>query len=186
MNILDYIIIAILLFFTVKGILMGFIREIASLAGIILGFWLGIKFIPEVTQFLADYVPESRFLPFLSFTLVFVGVLVLSNVAGWILYHFFKKVFLGWFDKLMGAVFAVLKTILITYFMIVILTIFVPAKAPLIANSTLAPWVIKSYQSIISLVSPDHYRNLKKKLIGEKEKVTKALAGEKEKDAEPE
>ena len=86
----------------------------------------------------------------------------------------------------MGATFAVLKTILITYFMIVILTVFVPAGAPLIADSLLAPYVIKSYQSIISLVSPDHYRNLKKKLIGEKEKVTKILSGEKEKDAESE
>ena len=94
MNLLDYIIIAILIFFTVKGILMGFIREIASLAGIILGFWLGIKYIPEVTQFLSGYVPESRFLPFLSFATVFVGVLVLCNITGWILYYFLRGLFL--------------------------------------------------------------------------------------------
>jgi membrane protein required for colicin V production len=186
MNLLDYIIVAILIFFTIKGVFMGFIREIASLAGIILGIILGILYIPQVTQFLSGYVPESRFLSLISFALVFALVLILCNIIGWALRLFLKKVFLGWFDKFMGAVFAVLKTILLTYLIIVILTFFVPAKAPLIAESLLAPWVIKSYQSIAGLVSPDHYRNLKKKMIGEKEKVTKFLTDEIKKDAKSE
>ena len=186
MNLLDYIIIITLVFFTVKGVLKGFIREIASLAGIILGFWLGIRYIPEVTQFLSGYVPDSRFLPLISFALIFAAVLIICNVIGWALRLFFKKVFLGWFDKLMGAVLAVLKTILLTYFFIVILTFFVPAKAPLIADSLLAPWVIKSYQAMVLLVSPDHYKNLKKKILGQKEKISKALVDEIKKDAESE
>lgn len=178
MNLLDYIIIATLIFFTIKGVLKGFIREIASLAGIILGIWLGILYIPEVTQILSGYVPDSRFLPLISFALIFAAVLILCNIIGWALRYFFKKVFLGWFDKLMGAVFAVLKTILLTYLVIVLLTFFVPAKAPLIAESVLAPWVIKSYQSVVRLVSPEHYKNLKKKISGEKEKVSKFLSEE--------
>lgn len=178
MNLLDYIIIATLIFFTIKGVLKGFIREIASLAGIILGIWLGILYIPKVTQILSGYVPDSRFLPLISFALIFAGVLILCNIIGWALRYFFKKVFLGWFDKLMGAVFAVLKTILLTYLVIVLLTFFVPAKAPLIAESVLAPWVIKSYQSVVRLVSPEHYKNLKKKISGEKEKVSKFLSEE--------
>ncbi|MFC1493894.1 CvpA family protein [Thermodesulfobacteriota bacterium] len=186
MNLLDYIIIAILVFFTIKGVLKGFIREIASLVGIILGVWLGILYIPQVNQFLSGYVPDSRFLPLISFALIFAGVVILCNIIGWALRLFFKKVFLGWFDKLMGAVFAVLKTILLTYLIIVILTFFVPAKAPLIAESLLAPWVIKSYQSIAGLFSPDHYKNLKKKMIGEKEKVSKFLADEIKKDVKSE
>jgi len=186
MNILDYIILVALVFFIVKGVFKGFIREIASLAGIILGIWLGIRYMPRVTQFLSGYVPESGYLPLISFALVFAIVLILCNLIGWALRYFLKKVFLGWFDKLMGAVFAVLKTILLTYLVIVILTFFVPAKAPLIAESLLAPWVIKSYQSIVRVISPEQYKNLKQKVLGEKEKVNKLLSEEINKDVKSE
>ena len=60
-----------------------------------------------------------------------------------------------------------MKGVIITYLVIVILTFFIPAKTPLIAQSKLAPWIIKSYQSMISLISPEHYKNWKKKLLGE-------------------
>jgi len=184
MNLFDYIIIITLIFLTVKGVLRGFIREISSLAGIILGIWLGNLCMQQLTQFLSGYVPASRFLPLVSFSLIFVGILILCNLIGWSLRLFFKKVFLGWFDKLMGAVFAILKTILLTYLVIVILTFFIPQKAPLIADSLLAPYVIKSYQSITSLISPDHYKNWKKRIIGEKDKVSKFLSDKIEKNVE--
>ncbi|MBW2205067.1 MAG: CvpA family protein, partial [Deltaproteobacteria bacterium] len=40
MNLLDLIIIACMVFLIVRGIFRGFIREVGSLAGVILGIWL--------------------------------------------------------------------------------------------------------------------------------------------------
>ena len=175
MNILDYIILIPLLYFTVKGVLRGFIREILSLAGIILGTMLGIAFIPDVTKVLSHYLPNSRILPLVSFVLIFILVLIICNLLGWGLRFLLKKVFLGWFDRLMGGIFAVIKTVILAYIGIILLTFYVPAKAPLIAESVLAPWIIKSYQSIISLVSPDHYKNLKRKVLGEAGKINNII-----------
>lgn len=186
MNLLDYIIIITLLFFTVKGVLRGFIREISSLAGIILGIWLGNVFMPQVGNFLSGYIPDTGFLPLISFAFIFICVLVLCNLIGWGLRLLFKKVFLGWFDKLMGAGFAMLKTILLTYLIIVILTFFVPRKAPLIAESLLAPWVVRSYQSISSLISPDHYKNWRKKIMGKTDSVSKFISDQIKKNDESE
>ena len=74
--------------------------------------------------------------------------------------------FLGWFDRLMGGVFAVLKTIFLAYVVIILLTFYVPAKSPLIAESVLAPWIIKSYQAVTGLVAPHQYDNWKRKILG--------------------
>ena len=93
----------------------------------------------------------------------------------------FKKVFLGWFDRLMGGIFAVLKTIFLAYVAIIILTFYVPAKTPLISESVLAPWIIRSYQSIIGLVSPHHYDEWKKKILGKAGKIN-SIVFEKEKN----
>ena len=180
MNFLDYLILIPLIYFTVKGVLRGFIREIASLAGIILGIWLGNVFQPDVSKILSHYLPDSNFVPLISLAIIFVVILILCNLAGWGLHKLFKKVFLGWFDRFMGGVFAVLKTIFLAYVFIILLTFFVSTSTPLITESLLAPWIIKSYQSIVGLVSPDHYDNWKKKILGKTSKIN-SIIFEKEK-----
>jgi len=166
MNVLDIIIIATMVFFVVKGVLRGFIREVASLAGIILGILLASAFQPQVTTYLKPYLPDTSYLSLISFAAIFILILVLCNLLGWGLQHFFSKVFLGWLDRTLGAALAILKGVILTYLVIVLLTFFLPARTPLIAGSVLAPWIIVSYQTVVGLISPDHYEQWKKKLIG--------------------
>jgi len=175
MNLLDLIIIACMVFLIVRGIFRGFIREVGSLAGVILGIWLASLYQPQLTDFLKPFLPSGKFLPLISFALIFLVVLVFCNVAGWLLKKLAKKIFLGWADRTLGAALAVLKGVIITYFAIVLLTFFVPSKSNLIADSKLAPTIINSYQSIVGLLSPGAYQNLKKQFVGQKERIEKAI-----------
>lgn len=176
MNLLDVIIIACMVFLIVRGIFRGFIREVGSLAGVILGIWLASLYQPQMTDFLKSFLPSGKFLSLISFALIFLVVLVLCNVVGWLLKKLVKKIFLGWADRTLGAALAVLKGVLITYFAIVLLTFFVPSKSNLIADSKLAPIIINSYQSIVGLLSPGAYQNLKKQFVGQKERIEKAIS----------
>ncbi len=184
MNILDYIILIPLLYLTIKGIIRGLIREIASLAGIILGIWLGNVYQPEVSGVIEHYLPDTKLIPLISIALIFVLMVILCNLAGMGIRLIFKKVFLGWFDRVMGGFFAVIKTIFLAYVVIIMLTFYTPSNAPLISESVLAPWIIRSYQSIIDLVSPDHYEKWKKKILGEAGKINNIIF-EKGKNAKP-
>ena len=176
MNLLDVLIIAFVVFLIVRGIFRGFIREVGSLAGVILGIWLGSVYQSQMTHFLKSFLPAGKFLPLISFALVFLIVLVLCNVIAWLLQKFIRKVLLGWADRVLGVALAVLKGVIITYFAIVLLTFFVPSKSEFIAGSRLAPTIISSYQSMVGLISPEAYQNLKKKFIGQKEKISKVLS----------
>jgi membrane protein required for colicin V production len=171
MNLLDYIIIITLAYLIVKGIFRGFMKEIASLAGIVLGIVFGVTFLPEMTDFLKPYLPFTQLLPLISLAIIFILVLIICNFLGWFLKKLFQKVFLGWFDRSLGAGFAVVKGVVLTYFVIVILSFFPASQAPLVTDSRLAPWIIRSYQSMINIVSPDQYQRWKEKLLGEKKKV---------------
>lgn len=184
MNILDYIILVPLIYLTIKGVMRGLIREIASLAGIILGIWLGMLYQPEVTGVIRQYLPETKFVPIISLALIFVLMVIICNLAGWGIRFIFKKVSLGWFDRVMGGFFAVIKTILLSYVVIIILTFYMPQNAPLISESLLAPWIIKSYQTITGMVSPDHYEKWKKKILGQTGKINNIIF-EKDKNAKP-
>jgi membrane protein required for colicin V production len=182
MNLLDMVIICTMFFFIVKGILRGFLREVASLAGVILGILLANHFQPRMTEVLNAYVPASGFLPILSFALLFGAVLMLCNLAGYGLSLLFQKAFLGWADRTLGAGFAVVKGVIITYLVIVILTFFLPSQTPLIAQSKTAPWIIGSYQTLTHVIAPDHYEKWRKRLVGIKESTIQAKP-EKPKDA---
>jgi hypothetical protein len=56
------------------------------------------------------------------------------------------------------------------------LTFFLPGKTPLIAESKLSKLIIDSYQSMIRLVSPSHYQNLKKKIEEKTEEVGEVVS----------
>jgi len=167
---LDYIIIGFLLYLIIRGIMRGFIREISSLAGVVLGIWLGNIYQPWMTGILKKHLPLPQYLPLLSFILIFVAVIVICNLLGWSLKLLFKNALMGWFDRCLGAVLALLKGTILVYLAIVLLTFYVPSKASFIAGSTISPWIIKSYQSITGVISPDHYKNWKNKLVGELKK----------------
>jgi membrane protein required for colicin V production len=177
MNILDMIIIGAMIFFIVRGIWRGFFKEIGSLAGVILGIWLAIKLEPQLTLFLKSHLSSGRFLSLISFAGIFFVVLVGCNLAGWGLKALVKKVFLGWADKGLGAALAIVKGIVLTYLVIVLLTFFLPAKAPLIARSKLAPVIVSSYKAIVGVISPSGFERWKRTWLGGSGKTDKNTAG---------
>ncbi len=181
MNPLDIIIISAMLFLIVRGIFRGFFREIGSLAGVILGIWLANLYQPQVTEYLKTYLPSGRFLPLVGFGVIFAFVVVLCNLAGRALKAILKKAFFGCVDRFLGACLAILKGIIIIYFAIILITFFLPSKTPVIAKSRLSPLIISSYQSMVSIISPGSYENLKRKFLGKKEEmdhvVSKKIGG---------
>jgi membrane protein required for colicin V production len=171
MNTLDYIIIGFLLLLVIRGIFRGFIREIFSLCGVIMGLWLGNHYQPWLTDILKQYLPLPQYMPVLSFIILFIATIVICDLLGWGLKLLLKNALEGWFDKTIGAALALLKGLLLTSIILVVLTFFFPGnKAPFISKSTLAPWIIKSYQRVTELISADHYKNWKSKLIIEQKK----------------
>jgi membrane protein required for colicin V production len=176
MNLLDIIIIATMGFFILRGMLRGFIRELASLVGVIVGIWLASVLQPQMTDHLRAYLPSGQSLPLISFAIVFGVVLFVCNFLGWVLKLFFQKTFFGWADRSLGAGLATLKGVILTYLVLVMLTFFLPGKTPLIAESKLSKLIIDSYQSMIRLVSPSHYQNLKKKIEKKTEEVGEVVS----------
>ncbi len=180
MNILDFIILGLIIFFVIKGIFRGFFREISSLAGIISGIGVGNHYHPQMANLLKAYIPLEKFLPLISIIILFISVVILFNLFGILLHHLFKRLFIGWFDRGLGIGFALIKGIIISYLLIVLLTFFMPSKSPLIAKSTAARTVIVTYQSMSRLISPDLYKTWKRRIYKESKKVGKVISEGKE------
>jgi membrane protein required for colicin V production len=180
MNILDLIILGLMTFLLIKGIFRGFFREISSLAGIIFGFLVANHYYHGVANLLRSHIPFEKFLPLVSFIILFIVVLIVFNLFGLLLHHVFKRLFIGWFDRSLGIAFALTKGIIVSYLLIVLLIMFVPSTNPLIAKSKTAPLVKLSFESMRSLISPDLYKTWKRRISKESEKVGKVISEGKE------
>ena len=182
MNLLDIIIVIILVFLVVKGIYKGFFRETASLAGIILGILLGKFFLPETTGLLKSLLPSLSPLlhQIIGFTAVLILIMVICNLLGWALNRLAKKVLLGWLDRTLGALLSIVKGMIVIYLMIIFLTMFLPGRAPIIAESKLALIITSACQSIVRNISPDTLEKLKRNLTLKNNNDLKKLIQDKE------
>jgi membrane protein required for colicin V production len=172
MNLLDAILIAFMIFLIVRGITRGFFREMGSLAGVILGIWMGTVYQAQMGALLKPFIRTDTFLSAISFAVVFCGVFLLCSLAAWVISGLAKKAFLGWADRLLGAGLAILKGIIIAYLVIVLLTVLAPSKTAVIAKSRMAPVIIASYQSMARLVVPAFHERWKRRFL-ESKKHTK-------------
>lgn len=122
MNLIDFFIIAILVFALVRGFIKGLIIEVASVLALILGIWGAIRFSGFVGQRLTDYFDLStQYLGVIAFAITFIIIVLLVHLLANILDKLLKAVALGIPIRILGAVFGVLKTALILSIMFVIL-----------------------------------------------------------------
>ncbi len=119
MNYLDVIIIIPLLWGAWKGFQRGLIFEIAMIFGLVLGFYIGFKFLHFFEQIVSKFISGSgTFLPYVTFFLVFALVIVLMIVLAKLLEGILKITALNAFNKIAGAVFGILKFALVISFML--------------------------------------------------------------------
>lgn len=106
----DIIILICFLPAIISGIMKGFIEQAIALVSLILGAWLAFKFSTVVSGWLQPYFEVSEtVLNVISFVVIMVAVVLVLFVLSKILTGVTKLVMLGWLDRLLGLVFALLK-----------------------------------------------------------------------------
>ena len=145
MNSLDLFFIILLGFFFIRGVFRGFVLELTTVVGLIIGYLFAISYLSIATAFLARYLPvlPLSILNIISFMAIFVATnLFLRFIAG-IITKTLKFAMLGWVNKFFGGVFGLCKCIIILSIITLIID-FVPFGDRILAvggiqNSLLFP-----------------------------------------------
>jgi len=110
MNYVDIIIIIPLLWGLYKGFSKGLIFEAATLIAFGLAVWGAVKFHDFLSSWMSDSLGwTSKYLPLISFAVIFIGVILIVIGIAKLLEKFVKAVSLGFVNKLGGAIFGILK-----------------------------------------------------------------------------
>jgi membrane protein required for colicin V production len=155
MNLLDIFMLVILGFCLIRGIFRGIIKELTSIVGVFVGFFVAYNFYPVVAVLISRFFTSEAYLNIASFFLAFTVLFLAVGLIGVVLKHLFKAVALGWIDRVLGAIFGFVKAILIVSVLLVPLTTYLPQKSPVIRESLLAPYVTKISQVFVTVVPKD-------------------------------
>lgn len=103
MNLFDIIILAVLIFFALKGLVRGLVNEAASLSGLILGGWLAYRFYPVISVPIRTtlHIP-AHVSSFLAFMLLLLVTGIVAHIAGNVITAALKLVMLGSLNRLGG------------------------------------------------------------------------------------
>jgi membrane protein required for colicin V production len=102
-NWVDWALLAVFSLFGLRGYFKGLFREVLSLCGLVVGFMVAVRYDERVA---ALAVPYWNLSPFIlkggAFVVVFFVVYFLFNVAGWLLHHSEKALFLQTVNRVGG------------------------------------------------------------------------------------
>jgi len=155
MNFFDIIVIVILGYCLIRGIFRGLVKELSSIIGVFGGFYAAYTYYPVLSKLLSKWIANTGYLNILSFLIIFCGVFIIISILGIIINYLLKIVFLGWLDRVSGAMFGAMKGILIVSVLLITLTAFLPKGTPVIKDSLLSPYVTLVSEKMAKVISKD-------------------------------
>ncbi len=125
MNYLDIIIAIILFLFGWKGLRKGLIIEVVTLLAFGVGIYGAMHFSDFTAAHLQDFMEiKPQYLNTVAFVLTFIILVVLVNLIGRLISKWVKSMNLGFFDKLGGFLFGILKGVLLCSVLLMVLNNF--------------------------------------------------------------
>ena len=134
MNWIDATIVIILILSVVTGFINGFVKEVASLAALVLGIWGAIKFSTFTAGKLYDYFDMTgQYVGIIAFLITFGVIVILIHFIGIIADKIITSVSLGFLNRLLGIAFGLIKTVLIMSVLFVVLNV-IDSKRPFLPH----------------------------------------------------
>lgn len=109
----DYIVLTILGLSVIFSVMRGMVREVLSILGWVAAFYVGRTYADQLLPMMPVDIPTESLRVLAAFLVLFLSTLLIASILGVILSAIVSKIGLGWFNRSLGALFGVLRGILI-------------------------------------------------------------------------
>ena len=149
-SLLDWIILAILVYSIVISWFKGFVREVLGLITVLAAVLLAAWFYRGVSDMFKDVVRRENLALFFGFSGIFLATLIVGFMIIWVVTKFVKFAQLQWADRLLGAAFGFIRGWMIGAVILLALTAF-EIQTERLKNSGLAPFFLPGSRVIAAL-----------------------------------
>jgi membrane protein required for colicin V production len=155
-NWLDWIFAAIVVASVIAAIKTGFVRELISLASLVIALVVAAVGYPRAALWFEDLTKSHEIALGLGFLVLFVGTLLLGGLVSLLAGKLIKTAGIQWFDRFLGGVFGLVRGVLVDCILLLVLLAFA-IKPEVVQQSSLAPYVTTGAK-FISLAMPANLR----------------------------
>ena len=152
MALIDWVIVVILLVSVLSAAKKGFFVEAFSLAGVVLGLLLASWNYQKVVPWLSSWIHPLAIAQALSFLAIALAVMIVAGLIGRLIRWSVHSIGLGWADRLIGAVFGLIKGCVLVTLGVMAIAAFVPGST-WFKQSRLAPYFLSAAHQT-SVVTP--------------------------------
>ena len=116
LGILDIIILLIIAASAIFGVFKGFVRQLVSIASLVLGIWCAGKFTGYLSTYIKDWLSlemSQQTLHIILFIVIFILAVVIAHFLGKGIESIIKLTMMGWLNRILGFLFGAMKAIII-------------------------------------------------------------------------
>ena len=114
MNVLDIVLLVLLVPGILHGILKGFLGQAITLGGVLISIYIACTFADAVCMKLKEFITmQDTVLHIISFVLILCVVLLIVLYIGKLITDVVEMAALGWFNRLLGGVFALITSTIV-------------------------------------------------------------------------
>jgi len=150
-SIFDYIIAGILTIFLLRGLCMGFVRQLAAAAALVGSCWLAGAYAGQIIPLAQHYLPLPKELvgqPAMMFWLSFGTIYLLFMLLFILISKLLEVKRIGWPDRMAGGLLGIARGAFVTVLLFMLMAAALPASHPLFEGSLTAPYLSQGAEII--------------------------------------
>lgn len=153
-NWLDWVLAIVLIISVATAFRKGIMAEVVSLATVVAGLIVAAAFYPRAAIWFEDFTKSNDVALALAFLVLFLGVLLAGSLVTWVVQKLVKSAGLQWFDRFMGAIFGLVRGIVIDCVILMVMMAF-SIKPQVVARSSMAPYVSTGARALAFVMPRD-------------------------------
>ncbi len=156
MNFFDYILITVVGLSMVLSLWRGFVREIISLLGLVLAFFLASRFAGDASSLLDQWITQKNIANIAAFVLIFVLVMFIVGAIGFVVRKLVDMAALTATDRTLGMFFGAARGMLLVGTAFLMYTAYAKPDLPFLQQSLLTPYAIQLSKWIGKTIPADY------------------------------
>lgn len=137
----DIIVGLVFLFFAIRGVWTGFVRQLAAFFALVGGYWLAAHYHGEIAPYADRFLDDPKLIFLVSFICIFLAAALGFALVGKLLRKVIEITLMGWFDRLLGGLLGIVKGAVVTSLVYMFLASSVSASNDVLAKSVSVPYL---------------------------------------------
>ena len=154
----DLVVACIFLFFLVRGLWIGCVRQLAAFFALVGGYYLAGQYADAILPWTERFVDNPKLTFLVSFGLIFIVAAIVFTLIGKVLHRFLQITLLGWLDRLSGLGVGAVKAAVVASLLYMFLASSLSATNELLRTSCSTPYLRQGSELLRSFIDDPRLR----------------------------